>query len=57
MAPQGARGHDKVANESDMNAFAHVTIGMMAEKSVTVTSEMAVSHFVANMPQVSATPK
>jgi predicted thioesterase len=39
-----------------MNAFAHVTIGMMAEKTVTVTSEMAVSHFVANMPQVYATP-
>jgi predicted thioesterase len=39
-----------------MNAFAHVTIGMMAEKTVTVTSEMTVSHFVANMPQVYATP-
>jgi fluoroacetyl-CoA thioesterase len=39
-----------------MNALENVTIGMMAEKIVTVTSEMTVSHFVANMPQVYATP-
>src|SRR6202790_162807 len=39
-----------------MNAFEHVTIGMTAEKTVTVTSEMTVSHFVANMPRVYATP-
>jgi predicted thioesterase len=29
---------------------------MTAEKTVTVTSEMTVIHFVANMPQVYATP-
>jgi len=39
-----------------MNALEHVTIGMTAEKTVTVTSDMTVSHFVANMPQVYATP-
>jgi predicted thioesterase len=39
-----------------MKASDHVTIGMTAEKTVTVTSEMTVSHFVANMPHVYATP-
>jgi fluoroacetyl-CoA thioesterase len=39
-----------------MNLLQNVTIGMMAEKTVTVTSEMTVGHFVANMPQVYATP-
>ena len=39
-----------------MNALAKVTIGMTAEKTVTVTSKMTVGHFVANMPQVYATP-
>jgi fluoroacetyl-CoA thioesterase len=39
-----------------MDALDNVTIGMTAEKTVTVTSEMTVSHFVANMPQVYATP-
>jgi len=34
----------------------NVMIGMTAEKTVTVTSEMTVSHFVANMPLVYATP-
>jgi fluoroacetyl-CoA thioesterase len=38
-----------------MNGFESVTIGMTAEKTVTVTSEMTVGHFVANMPQVYAT--
>src|SRR6202140_770831 len=39
-----------------MDALENVRIGMTAEKTVTVTSEMTVSHFVANMPQVYATP-
>ena len=39
-----------------MDALNNVTIGMTAEKIVTVTSEMTVGHFVANMPQVYATP-
>jgi fluoroacetyl-CoA thioesterase len=39
-----------------MAAFDSVTIGMTAEKIVTVTSEMTVGHFVADMPQVYATP-
>ena len=39
-----------------MNALENVTIGMNAEKIVTVTSEMTVGHFVADMPHVYATP-
>jgi fluoroacetyl-CoA thioesterase len=39
-----------------MGALDDVTIGMTAEKTVTVTSEMTVGHFVADMPQVYATP-
>ena len=39
-----------------MDALDNVMIGMTAEKTVTVTSEMTVGHFVANMPQVYATP-
>ena len=39
-----------------MGARDYVTIGMTAEKTVTVTSEMTVGHFVAHMPQVYATP-
>jgi predicted thioesterase len=39
-----------------MDARDYVTIGMTAEKTVTVTSEMTVSHFVPHMPQVYATP-
>ncbi len=39
-----------------MNALENVTIGMNAEKIVTVTSEMTVGHFVADMPRVYATP-
>src|SRR6267154_3597284 len=39
-----------------MDALANVTIGMTAEKTVTVTIDMTVGHFVANMPQVYATP-
>jgi hypothetical protein len=33
-----------------------VTIGMTAEKTVIVSSAMTVGHFVAEMPQVYATP-
>ena len=39
-----------------MRALDNVTVGMTAEKTVTVTSEMTVGHFVAQMPQVYATP-
>lgn len=39
-----------------MNALDKVAIGMAAEKTVTVTPEMTVGHFVADMPQVYATP-
>jgi predicted thioesterase len=39
-----------------MDALARVTTGMTAEKIVTVTPEMTVGHFVANMPEVYGTP-
>src|SRR5882724_2509426 len=39
-----------------MDALENVRIGMAAEEIVVVTSEMTVGHFVANMPQVYATP-
>jgi len=39
-----------------MDALENVRIGMTAEKTVTVTPEMTVGHFVAHMPQVYATP-
>jgi fluoroacetyl-CoA thioesterase len=39
-----------------MGVLENVTVGMTAEKIVTVTSEMTVGHFVAKMPQVYATP-
>jgi fluoroacetyl-CoA thioesterase len=39
-----------------MDALDNITIGMTAEKTVTVTSEMTVGHFVAHMPPVYATP-
>ena len=39
-----------------MKALYNVRIGMTAEKTVTVTVEMTVGHFVAHMPQVYATP-
>jgi predicted thioesterase len=39
-----------------MAALDNVTIGMTAETIVTVTSEMTVGHFVAQMPRVYATP-
>jgi len=35
-----------------MDALDNVTIGMTAEKTVTVTSEMTVGHFVAHMRKV-----
>jgi fluoroacetyl-CoA thioesterase len=34
----------------------NVTTGIAAETTVTVTSEMPVGHFVANMPRVCAPP-
>jgi fluoroacetyl-CoA thioesterase len=39
-----------------MDALENVRLDMSAEKTVTVTSEMTVGHFVAHMPQVYATP-
>jgi predicted thioesterase len=39
-----------------MDALKNVKLGMFAEKTVTVTSDMTVGHFVAGMPQVYATP-
>ena len=39
-----------------MDVRNNVSIGMTAEKTVTVTTEMTVGHFVADMPQVYATP-
>src|SRR5216683_5117419 len=39
-----------------MDALENVRIGMAAEEIVVVTSEMTVGHFVADMPQVYATP-
>ena len=39
-----------------MDALDNVMIGMTAEKIITVTSDMTVGHFVADMPSVYATP-
>ena len=39
-----------------MDPLARVTMGMSAENTVTVTSDMTVGHFVADMPRVYATP-
>jgi fluoroacetyl-CoA thioesterase len=39
-----------------MAALDKIIMGMTAEKTVTVNSAMTVGHFVANMPQVYATP-
>ena len=39
-----------------MNPISRIRLGMTAEKTVTVTPEMTVGHFVANMPQVYGTP-
>jgi len=39
-----------------MDVLGNVTIGMTADKTIAVTSEMTVGHFVSYMPQVYATP-
>ena len=39
-----------------MDILGNVTIGMSADKTIVVTSEMTVGHFVSYMPQVYATP-
>jgi fluoroacetyl-CoA thioesterase len=39
-----------------MDVLDNVTIGITAERTAIVTSEMTVGHFVADMPQVYATP-
>jgi fluoroacetyl-CoA thioesterase len=46
----------RIADEEEMNALDNIAIGMTAEKTATVTSEMTVGHFVPDMPQVYATP-
>jgi fluoroacetyl-CoA thioesterase len=42
--------------QENMNPISRIRLGMTAEKTVTVTPEMTVGHFVANMPQVYGTP-
>src|SRR5260370_24314325 len=49
-------GHNEIADQEEMDALARVAIGMTTEKTVTVTPEMTVGHFVADMPRVYATP-
>jgi predicted thioesterase len=39
-----------------MDALDNITIGMTAKKTVIVTREMTIDHFVVHMPQVYATP-
>jgi fluoroacetyl-CoA thioesterase len=39
-----------------MSALAGLTVGMSAEKTVIVTREMTIGHFVHGMPSVYATP-
>jgi predicted thioesterase len=39
-----------------MNLISKITLGMTAEKIVTVTPQMTIGHFVAHMPMVYATP-
>jgi hypothetical protein len=48
--------HDGIAHEEDMSVLDKIAIDMAAENVVTVTSETTVGHFVADMPQVYATP-
>jgi len=43
-------------DEEEMDPLARVTMGMSAQNTVTVTSDMTVGHFVADMPRVYATP-
>ena len=49
-------GRMETKSKNDMDALDNIRIGMTAEHTVTVTLEMTVGHFVANMPQVYATP-
>jgi fluoroacetyl-CoA thioesterase len=39
-----------------MSPISKITLGMTAKKTVIVTPEMTIGHFVANMPRVYATP-
>jgi hypothetical protein len=39
-----------------MGVLDNVSVGLAAENTVTVTSDMTAGHFVANMPQVYCTP-
>jgi fluoroacetyl-CoA thioesterase len=39
-----------------MGALDAITVGMTAEKTITVTEELTVAHFVPHMPKVYATP-
>jgi predicted thioesterase len=45
-----------MADEEHMLPLGNIEIGMTAEMTVTVTAEMTVGHFVADMPRVYATP-
>jgi fluoroacetyl-CoA thioesterase len=45
-----------MADEEHMVALGNIKIGMSVEMTVTVTPEMTVGHFVADMPRVYATP-
>jgi predicted thioesterase len=53
---QDQPAHSEIVDEEDMGILDNVAVGMAAENTVTVTAEMTVGHFVANMPQVYATP-
>jgi fluoroacetyl-CoA thioesterase len=55
-APQQRPDSNEIADKKDMDALENVMIGMTAEKIVTVAPEMTVGHFVADMPEVYATP-
>jgi fluoroacetyl-CoA thioesterase len=42
--------------QENVSPISKITLGMTAEKIVTVTPEMTIGHFVACMPRVYATP-
>jgi fluoroacetyl-CoA thioesterase len=56
VGPRAASSCNSTASENNMDTLENVAIGMSAEDTITVTSEMTVGHFVANMPQVYGTP-
>ena len=42
--------------QENVSPISKITLGMTAEKIVTVTPQMTIGHFVAHMPMVYATP-